>query len=165
MYRRVKCSSVYFWREINMNIKKKIIASFITTANAGFIFYLLQTTSEEHLNKNNSIESFISSLEKITIYSLAYILPIVLLIGLPISILIDRLLTRIGFSIKLQYFISFALHILVLPITLGVYWTIQFGSEKISTLSEAEIMQFLFFFVYTPGTFWLAKFFLEKQKE
>ncbi|MCM3670927.1 hypothetical protein M3181_18360 [Mesobacillus maritimus] len=141
--------------------KHKLIAGFFTALNSGFIYYLVESKGAEVVTNQSTLTNLIGATVKILAYSFIYVLPIIFIIGIPISILIDFLLKKVRLD---KSIFSFILHISVFGIGILLYWGITLGLNKISFISEPELVYNLFMFVYTPGVFWLINNMLKKTK-
>ncbi|MCM3586999.1 hypothetical protein M3182_14770 [Mesobacillus maritimus] len=142
-------------------IKHKLIAGFFTALNSGFIYYLVESKGAEVVTNQSTLTNLIGATVKILAYSFIYVLPIIFIIGIPISILIDFLLKKVRLD---QSIFSFILHISVFGLGILLYWGITLGLNNISFISEPELVYNLFMFVYTPGVFWLINNLLKKTK-
>ncbi|MCM3576230.1 hypothetical protein M3172_23950 [Mesobacillus subterraneus] len=140
-------------------LKYKLIAGLFTTLNSGFIYYLIESKDAEVVTNKNTLTNLIGALEKILAYSFIYVLPIIFIIGIPISILIDFILKKVSLD---KSIISFIIHVSIFGIGIILYWGITLGLNKINFMSEPELVYNLFIFVYTPGIFWLINYMQKK---
>ncbi|WP_017728801.1 hypothetical protein [Halalkalibacterium ligniniphilum] len=142
-------------------LKYKLIAGLFTTLNSGFIYYLIESKDAEVVTNKSTLTNLISALEKILAYSFIYVLPIIFIIGIPISILIDFILKKVSLD---KSIISFIIHVSIFAIGIILYWGITLGLNKINFMSEPELVFNLFIFAYTPGVFWLINYMQKKIK-
>lgn len=142
-------------------LKYKLIAGLFTTLNSGFIYYLIESKDAEVVTNKSTLTNLIGALEKILAYSFIYVSPIIFIIGIPISILIDFILKKISLD---KSIISFIIHVSIFGIGIILYWGITIGLNKINFMSEPELVYNLFIFIYTPGIFWLINYMKKKIK-
>jgi hypothetical protein len=142
-------------------LKYKLIAGLFTTLNSGFIYYLIESKDAEVVTNKSTLTNLIGASEKILAYSFIYVLPIIFIIGIPISILIDFILKKVRLY---KSIISFIIHVSIFGIGIILYWGITLGLNKINFMSEQELVYNLFIFVYTPGVFWLINYMQKKIK-
>jgi hypothetical protein len=140
-------------------IKYKLYAGLITTLNSGFLYFVFESKIAEVITNKNILINLLSVLEKVLIYSIIYVLPIIFIIGIPISILIDFILKKVHLN---RSIISLMVHTSIFALGIMIYWGTNFGFNKIMFMSEPELVYNLFLFVYTPGVFWFLNYIQRK---
>jgi len=142
------------------DIKIKLISGILTSINSGFLYYLIESKGVTVSKELNILEGLLEVLVKSLLYSIICVLPLVILFGIPISLLIDYVLQRIN---QMNPPISFLLHAIAYFIIVIIYWAINFGVDKIIYIGEPEIAYNVFLFVYTPCVFWIITYSIKKQ--
>lgn len=129
-------------------LKKKLLVATITTINAGFLYVLFNNQGME-----TNIIPFLSDLLIFTLLvSITYVAPIVFILGIPISIGIDKLTSFVKNS-KVRILIRFPLYpIAGLSITL--IFSLISGSSPIFS-NVHDIVNFVLASIYPSIFFWL----------
>ncbi|WP_117170506.1 hypothetical protein [Paraliobacillus sediminis] len=126
--------------------KRKLVVALLTTINAGIIYMLFNNG----ITLENSIISFISDLFVFTILiSIVYVAPIVFILGIPISIGIDKVTNKIRNTLT-KVVSRFLLHAVSGIIFLSVLFFLQ-GSLPIIS-DGGDIINLILVSIY-PSTF------------
>ncbi|MBY7141629.1 hypothetical protein KFZ56_00605 [Virgibacillus sp. NKC19-3] len=131
-------------------LMKKMLTALITTVNVGFIF-VLHTYSNEMLE--TSIVQFLYDLFIFTaLFSFMYFAPVIFLIGIPISIGIDKIIFHIRSS-KVKSVIRFLLYpivgltiILLISIVKGSWPNLSYTNDM-GPLVLASVYPSMFFWL------------------
>jgi hypothetical protein len=141
------------------DIRIKVISGILTSINSGFLYYLIESKGGIVSKELNIVEGLFEVLIKSLFYSIVCVLPLVILFGIPLSLLIDYVLQRFN---QRNVVISFLLHAIAYFIVVIIYWGISFGVDKIIYMAEPEIAYNVFLFVYTPCVFWMITYLITR---
>ncbi|MBB3906026.1 hypothetical protein GGQ95_000301 [Anoxybacillus rupiensis] len=76
------------------DIKIKVVSGILTSINSGFLYYVIESKGVTVSKELNILEGLLKVLVSSLLYSIVYILPLVVLFGIPLSLFIDYALQR-----------------------------------------------------------------------
>lgn len=135
--------------------KCKMIAGILTAFNSGFLYYVIETNNSQSAGNGNFFINFLDIIQKVFIITIGSVVPLIFLIGIPVSLLIDSLLKKMKLD---KNIISFILHMILFELGVLVYWIASFGWDHVRNMPEPALAYQLFLFSYTPAVFWLINY-------
>ncbi|WP_107837824.1 hypothetical protein [Metasolibacillus meyeri] len=140
-------------------LKRKFLTACIVIFNIGFLVIVMDT-NVTHGTHGNILFSLVSSLILILVFSLVYVAPFIIVIGIPTSIIIDRVIV----TIKNKNFVSLILHIatgcIVAVIILSLLNSDMLTYEYLT--NEFYLIKLMFICLYPGVNFWFADLVITK---
>lgn len=141
-------------------LKYKLIAGILTALNSGFLYYVIGTKNMQFTDNNNIFISFFHIILNVFIITTVYVVPLIFLLGIPTSILVDFIILK---RLKLnKNIVSFILHMTLFELGILIYWIASSGLSRVLNMSEPTLAYLLFLFSYTPAVFWMIDYALQR---
>lgn len=141
-------------------LKYKLIAGILTALNSGFLYYVIETKNMQFTDNNNIFISFFHIILNVFIITTVYVVPLIFLLGIPTSILVDFIILK---RLKLnKNIVSFILHMTLFELGILIYWIASSGLSRVLNMSEPTLAYLLFLFSYTPAVFWMIDYALQR---
>lgn len=141
-------------------IKRKSLVALISILNMGIILFVISESTGQRV-ESNLFSAFFESFTLVLIFSIVYIAPFYIFLGIPISIFIDKLLNNIN---RYKNLLSATAYILFGTIV-SISFSFIFNIAPIYSdlLSVDVLMHSFLLYVYPSIVFWLLDYLMNKR--
>ncbi|PIC56425.1 hypothetical protein CSV80_14330 [Sporosarcina sp. P12(2017)] len=140
-------------------LKNKLLTSILVILNIGFIVSVMDSNATQGIH-TNILFSLTSSIILVIVFSLIYIAPLIIVLGIPVSILIDRYIIRFKKKNIMSLFLHMFIGCIIAVIILSLLKSDLIAYK--SLVNEFYLIKLLFICLYPGLNFWFVDLVITK---